>query len=213
MNLNIPLNIITNNIKSTIDKFEHEKNYIDYLEKYSILDKYTYIKPNKLKNNINVGDIIRYSKSIDHGISCASLIIQISYTNKKEMYIDHLVLTSLHHRKSIWKLPIHMNPYFVFRYENTGKSKIKSKNKKRTIEAIKVFEKLKEKKDVDFKKLIEADPNIKDKIKWKDPINKECMDEIDKLIDDYNHKFPKGKSLLIEDNTNYDPDLDFSYDY
>lgn len=183
MNLDIPLSTILNSIDKVSKSFDHKKCEEQFIKKHSFLQHYTYLGSNIEKNTINVGDLIRYSKSPNHKLSCLGLIVKIKYKHNNK--IAHIILTSFH-KNTYWKLVLDGNPYFMFRYVR-GLASYKYKMHRDGVSSKDVIQKILKdngKIGLDFHELIKIDPSIKDKIQWNDPMAN-IISDIDNIINNY----------------------------
>ena len=180
MNLDVSLTDILTSIDKVSKTFDHKKCEKAFIKKYSFLQHYTYLGCDIKKFTINVGDLIRYSKSPKHKLSCLGLIVKIKYTYDNR--IDYIILTSFH-KNTYWKLVLNGNPYFIFSYIR-GLSKYKYQAHRKGLSTKEIIENILKdngKLDLDFKKLIQVDPSIKNKIQWNDPLA-ETIDDIDNIL-------------------------------
>lgn len=180
MNLDIPLKDILTSIDNVSKTFDHKKCEKQFIKKHSFLQHYTYLGCDIKKNTINVGDLIRYSKSPKHKLSCLGLIVKIDY--KYNNKINYIILTSFH-KNTYWQLYLDGNPYFIFRYVR-GLASYRYKMHREGMTSKDVIGKILKdngKLGLDFQKLIEADPSIKDKIQWNDPMI-DTIGDIDDII-------------------------------
>lgn len=185
MNLDISLSDILESIDNVSKTFDHKKCEKQYIKKYGFLQHYTYLGCNIEKNTINVGDLIRYSKSPKDKISCLGLIVKIKY--KYNNKIDYIILTSFH-KNTYWQLYLDGNPYFIFRYVR-GLAQYRYKLHRKGVSSEQVINKILKdngKTGLDFHKLIKVDPSIKNKIEWKDPMIN-TIGDINDIIHSYEH--------------------------
>jgi hypothetical protein len=109
------------------------------------------------------------------------LIVKIKYKYNKK--IDYIILTSFH-KNTYWQLYLDGNPYFIFRYVR-GLSSYRYKMHRNGVSSNNVIGKILKdngKLELDFQKLIKADPTIKNKIiQWKDPMI-DTIGDIDDII-------------------------------
>lgn len=110
--MDITLDQILKSYESNIKDFNYNEINNFYKENYDVLKNYYLIHPQKL-DNLDIGDIIRYTKSKDK-VSAAGIIIMIKYVNKT---IDHFVLRSLPFGKT-WR--VYPNSYYIFQYDKNN---------------------------------------------------------------------------------------------
>lgn len=90
-----------------IDKIAIETAYMQKYEKK--LRCYEFVEQSKLFQLVNTGDIIRYSKSLDH-LSCGSIVLQI---NRAKQKVKSLLLgTPKYIDANVWK--IYPENYYIF---------------------------------------------------------------------------------------------------
>lgn len=87
------------------------------------LKNYELLSPDKLKYNVRIGDVIRYSKDAQDKLSCASVIVKINYvgngTDINLKYIKNIILKSPVH-DSVWQ--IIPSKYYIFKYNGIRSS-------------------------------------------------------------------------------------------
>ncbi len=169
--MNPSLDDILNNLISTRKKSNQYKNTIIHeiiRTHYDILKNYDFIDSLYSVHDLQNGDLIRHTKSIDDKLSCIGSIVHINYKNykfvqkgainqridKNDAFIDYIVLESLKYKQNYWK--IYPENYFIFKYNNPTRTSGTSKLIKEYF--------TENKNTLDFNVLIQADPSIKDKI-------------------------------------------------
>jgi len=177
----ISLDAILDKTENTADNFDLDKTLELYRNKHNVLKYYDLIHPHNIRSELELGDIIRYSIDIDSKLSCAGVVVKIKYSLNKKL-IEKIVLKSLVHQDSYWR--IFPSYYFIFKYIPT--SSLIREALQRGTTLLDVLNK--SKNTLDFRKLIEVDPSIKNKI-----FSDENDKAIDKILEEYETKKRKTK--------------------
>jgi hypothetical protein len=179
--MNVTLDDILKKMENGIKNFDKNKIMKQYKQKYeNKLKKYILISPSNLIFNLAKGDRIRYSKGMTDKLSCVCLITGMEYVTEKPIkrldknnkifdtidksttHIKNITLTSLKYKQDIF-WTIYPENYFFFKYIGKEKKNISTTKNNIVDEIINNITKS-NKNNLNFDKLIEADPTIKNKI-------------------------------------------------
>lgn len=123
---NITFDDILKSIKETEDNIDYDHYYVqqEFHNRYTELDGYSLIDPYKVTSQLRRGNIIRYSKGLDKKLSCASIVMKITYfmnveTGREDRtLIDNITLLSIAKKNTKKYWIISPSQCYIFKYMN-----------------------------------------------------------------------------------------------